>query len=923
MEKKSVFATGLVLCLFLLTSVVEGKWLERNCVVKMISGIEFDGKVDQGEWKESVPITGFTTLDAKLAKEETELYLGYDKDNLYIGFVCYQSQIDKLKAHVQKRDSLQIFDDDNMEIFLDTGYNQKYYYHLTVNSIGTRFDQVMRGLSWDGNWKVVTHKGKDYWSGEIVVPFKSLGIESPQKGDRWGVNFCRTNSSEKEIARWGVPVGSNHQPQLFGIALFGNYSADLTRRIKELRTELKKQRGKIPFMKEENKYEVRLKLDSTSKKIDLLSKNISERQITDAEWKKSDKILNNAAKGLSLIGEEYIIWSRAPSTQITPEDFPETGEIINELNISTYINEYESANFILSNTTKKTIFARVLVNELIDEKTKRIVSPKDIELRTASFIKLHSKRIIADALPRINEANLLTLPPDIPTQVWLTFKTKDISAGSYKGKISIKPLYDAPLRDIGINLRVYPLRLSDKPPLKVYMGPVMMTRYRKNLTEETYRVYAKDIAEHKATFGLWTRGDNISWGFDKTGYKGIREDQKASFEKRVRAFREQGIDILLLEVHGALYAGYLARGLSGILTPAWKEAIRKWLPDAVSYLKSLGYDYDHLYICVGHEIKGKGAEQAAQVAKFLKEVDPKIKLWVIASGSTLEDIKKLARYVDGFMIYGKTLFPPPEITKFLKSEGKIVTFYVTGGLMKPHSPFGVYRKMGWNAWFHGVDGMNLWTYDYFYLDSWMEEPLGKHKYVDASVIYIDSNWPKEPVTSRRWEMFREGIEDYCHLHMLKKTVEKAKDEGIDTLKAEVLLNRFSEEVYRSRDAEDEIYPYTKEVAEETIRLNAEMSFKITSPEVKIKENDVIIQWETTEPAKGKIYYRKVIEGYGAKSFAQVWLSVDENSFSNKHSVCLTNLDLTNEYIFYTLSSNEIGYVVEDDNAGKYYTLGKR
>ena len=72
--------------------------------------------------------------------------------------------------------------------------------------------------------------------------------------------------------------------------------------------------------------------------------------------------------------------------------------------------------------------------------------------------------------------------------------------------------------------------------------------------------------------------------------------------------------------------------------------------------------------------------------------------------------------------------------------------------------------------------------------------------------------PKGLIPSRRWEAFREGLEDYEYFYLLEEAVKEAK-QGVDTSSAEKLLRQIREKV----DA-DLIYEYRRKIAREIIRL---------------------------------------------------------------------------------------------------------
>ena len=68
-----------------------------------------------------------------------------------------------------------------------------------------------------------------------------------------------------------------------------------------------------------------------------------------------------------------------------------------------------------------------------------------------------------------------------------------------------------------------------------------------------------------------------------------------------------------------------------------------------------------------------------------------------------------------------------------------------------------------------------------------DNPKNKMLYGDNSIAYPGSNG--EVVATKHFEAFREGIEDYCYLYLLKREIEKAEKNGRDARKSKALLEK--------------------------------------------------------------------------------------------------------------------------------------
>lgn len=222
--KNNLFTS--LICLFVilvLTSLATGSTRPMLLCPKTDSPPRIDGQIIDACWKKATHILNFLSMNGdKLATEQSEVYICYDKENLYIAFKCYDSQMDKIKADKTSRDS-DVWTDDCVDVFLDPDLSRRYFYQLIVNTLGTQQDINMTEVSdnkWNIKWLTKSHRDKDYWSIEISVPFTQLGLKTPTSGERWGANFNRESPRTPEYSGW-VPTGQGFQiPTRFGDLVF-------------------------------------------------------------------------------------------------------------------------------------------------------------------------------------------------------------------------------------------------------------------------------------------------------------------------------------------------------------------------------------------------------------------------------------------------------------------------------------------------------------------------------------------------------------------------------------------------------------------------------------------------------------------------------------------------------------------------------
>ncbi|MCC6486088.1 MAG: DUF4091 domain-containing protein, partial [Candidatus Hydrogenedentes bacterium] len=113
-----------------------------------------------------------------------------------------------------------------------------------------------------------------------------------------------------------------------------------------------------------------------------------------------------------------------------------------------------------------------------------------------------------------------------------------------------------------------------------------------------------------------------------------------------------------------------------------------------------------------------------------------------------------------------------ELVPVAKEGGKELWFYDASGRAKTLSCPGLYRWRFWYAWNMGFTGAGWWTYAHHGPTRW-DGPNETNDFF--ATVYEGSNGP---VASKRWEVAREGIEDYEYLYLLRQGIDDARARGV-------------------------------------------------------------------------------------------------------------------------------------------------
>jgi hypothetical protein len=168
-----------------------------------------DGRLDDAVWRTAAKLSDFKQLiptEGAPASEPTEVFLGYDTDNLYIGARCYDDEPRKVFATALTRDA-EITYDDTLQVIFDTFRDGRNGFLFATNSAGVKVDALVRNegeevnYNWDAVWTVRASRDSGGWSVEMAIPWRSLRFPGRPEQD-WGFNVERFVSRKQERSFW-------------------------------------------------------------------------------------------------------------------------------------------------------------------------------------------------------------------------------------------------------------------------------------------------------------------------------------------------------------------------------------------------------------------------------------------------------------------------------------------------------------------------------------------------------------------------------------------------------------------------------------------------------------------------------------------------------------------------------------------------
>lgn len=173
-----------------------------------------DGRLDDPAWRSAPWSEPFVDIEGHLRPAPrylTQVKLAWDSTFLY---VAAELEEPNLWGTITARDAV-IFQDNDFEVFLDPDGDQRNYFELEINALGTVWDLFLARTYRDGGhadngWDIaglrsaVLLRGtindpsdRDAgWSLELALPWASLAPpgqtgRAPRAGESWRVNFSR------------------------------------------------------------------------------------------------------------------------------------------------------------------------------------------------------------------------------------------------------------------------------------------------------------------------------------------------------------------------------------------------------------------------------------------------------------------------------------------------------------------------------------------------------------------------------------------------------------------------------------------------------------------------------------------------------------------------------------------------------------
>ena len=178
-----------------------------TAVRKNAGSIHIDGNISEEIWKSAPEGDDFIQRnpdEGKPATEPTKFRVLYDNRNLYVCVHAIDSEPEKIKGILTRKD--QYSPSDWIKISIDSYNDNRTAFEFGLNPLGVkcdllRFDDENEDDSWDPIWYGAAHIDSTGWMAEFKIPLKELRF-SEDNNQVWGFQVYRHISRKNEDLYW-------------------------------------------------------------------------------------------------------------------------------------------------------------------------------------------------------------------------------------------------------------------------------------------------------------------------------------------------------------------------------------------------------------------------------------------------------------------------------------------------------------------------------------------------------------------------------------------------------------------------------------------------------------------------------------------------------------------------------------------------
>ena len=612
-------------------------------------------------------------------------------------------------------------------------------------------------------WKAVPTVNGNSWKADFTIPFTELGYAGkPAAGE--SILFNVSLQHEKTLATWSPVRGNFHDTARYNMIIFGtpaDYAAKCIAALKDCPAEFVERRQALG--KE--------------------AKNAAE---IHAQFVALEEDIKNErfGKATYLVGTLPVTSDYELPLELDVKNIIFDGNKPIELRGA--INEVVSLPITITNRTDEAEAYRVILHQNCSPAEWEAFGLADgfpkanVEMLEAIAQKDSDKpgaKRRYDALPKMNQAFIITVPARQTGMVWINFDCTGVEPKKYTGMVRVSPLgekasivsrkYSGTMKDYKVSLEVLPIELDFKNP----ENPTWLME--RGTTEA---LFAKEVAlgGRYIMVSPWS----FNFKFDEQGnvldsnLPKVTEWLKSQAERYEKHGCRNGVLFLVSFSGYTVFEKNFMPKKMQVMSPEWRNCWANNLKAMREVFQRAGVKDSEWGIEVFDEPPVKNIERDLEVAKIARETLPGVLLeitWAAPNfGQTPETIRKFDPFIDIHCFWASHCNSPDyrKLMKELRDGGKEYWIYYCSTSMR-ESLYRYYRLHAWRTVECGAKVIGL----YYFVDA----PYGSVGAVNwktaaaGGLMYRSDN---DCVSTVRHQAFRMGVTDIAYLGQLKRLAAK-------------------------------------------------------------------------------------------------------------------------------------------------------
>jgi hypothetical protein len=803
-------------------SEVRGEDLERPylAVSRTAAAPTIDGVLDDEAWKNAAcqPFL-FDTAQFLPADPTTRTFFAWDDERLYVAFECAEPNLDGIMFRKKGRDAGSMDDDDSTQLFLHVP-GMENYYRFVINTGGFVFDEHHYDTSWNCDARGAAQLGDNAWTAEMSIPWSDIG--GPPAADQiWRANLCRHRLvGGNTFSQWSRTGPEMRKPHRFGYLRFvdeapaihefevgyelpgmNRMTARVRGRTEGVTLRVRHAEGEqgvtaIPLSDEigeevellfpisshtgdrlfveladaEQSYyrqpltiavKPRIRAAKVHRSLELLTKIsvgsedesfraalerargrgekyladldriveaavLAEKTVPQEEWERAAEPVQVFEKLI----QQPVLWTQNPLARSGPDLTPPEVKRLERIDIAAAVNEQEAGSLLVRNVfAEGDVDLRIEMGavERVGDEADHPLQRANITLSEALMIPTRAHGVTAEPVSPLGKAGVFHVPLNQTREIWFRVDTAGVSPGTYTIPVHIHPLvWDADVlsSEFELRVRIWDIELPVKMPISVYSFD-----------------YARGVSGNPDYLADLLRcGTDV---FHVTGVPSPDGEGHADFTQM-----DSMLDRLPEGAQAMLEVWFMR-------PRSWQPHYETWIQELVGYMKSRGLDYDRWAL---HIFDESASDDFLECAREIKRIDPRFRISQDHMGSP-ERMREFEPYVDIWIPIFRDLDKPG--MEVMRASGKPVWMYDCG--TTPMFATSRHRFLPWRAWRYDLDGVTIWTYSQ---NHWNDPSRDQN----FGLFFGAADGGSVP--SKRWEAWREGLEDYLYLYLYDAELEK-------------------------------------------------------------------------------------------------------------------------------------------------------